>query len=38
MQEKKEEGLQQILNSVYEVGVDEVGRGAVNGNYQIVKQ
>jgi len=31
MQEKKEEGLQQILNSVYEVGVDEVGRGAVFG-------
>ena len=31
MQEKKEEDLQQILNSVYEVGVDEVGRGAVFG-------
>ncbi len=31
MQEKREEGLQQILNKIYEVGVDEVGRGAVFG-------
>ena len=31
MQEKKEEGLQQALNKVYEVGIDEVGRGAVFG-------
>ena len=31
MQEKKEEDLQQILNKVYEVGIDEVGRGAVFG-------
>ena len=31
MQEKKEEGLQQILNKTFEVGIDEVGRGAVFG-------
>ena len=31
MQEKREEGLQQILNKIYEVGIDEVGRGAVFG-------
>ena len=31
MQEKKEEDLQQILNKVFEVGVDEVGKGAVFG-------
>ena len=31
MQEKKEEDLQQILNKVSEVGIDEVGRGAVFG-------
>ena len=31
MQEKKEEGLQQALNKVSEVGIDEVGRGAVFG-------
>ena len=31
MQEKKEEGPQQILNKVSEVGIDEVGRGAVFG-------
>ena len=31
MQEKKEEDLQQVLNKVYEVGIDEVGRGAVFG-------
>ena len=31
MQEKKEEGLQQILNKGFEVGIDEVGRGAVFG-------
>ena len=31
MQEKKEEDLQQILNKVSEVGLDEVGRGAVFG-------
>ena len=31
MQEKKEEDLQQVLNKVFEVGVDEVGRGAVLG-------
>ena len=29
MQEKKEEGLQQVLNKELEVGIDEVGRGAV---------
>ncbi len=31
MQEKKEEDLQQVLNKVTEIGVDEVGRGAVFG-------
>ena len=31
MQEKKEEDLQQVLNKVSEVGIDEVGRGAVFG-------
>ena len=31
MQEKKEEDLQQVLNKVTEVGIDEVGRGAVFG-------
>ena len=31
MLEKKEEDLQQILNKVIEVGIDEVGRGAVFG-------
>ena len=31
MQEKKEEDLQQVLNKVSEVGVDEVGKGAVFG-------
>ena len=31
MQEKKEEDLQQSLNKVSEVGIDEVGRGAVFG-------
>jgi len=31
MQEKKEEDLQQLLNKKSEVGVDEVGRGAVFG-------
>ena len=31
MQEKKEEDLQQVLTRAYEVGVDEVGRGAVFG-------
>ncbi len=31
MQEKKEEDLQQVLNKVFEVGIDEVGRGAVFG-------
>jgi len=31
MQEKKEEDLQQALNKVYEVGIDEVGRGAIFG-------
>ena len=31
MQEKKEEDLQQALNKVSEVGVDEVGRGAIFG-------
>ena len=31
MQEKKEEDLQQVLNKVPEVGIDEVGRGAVFG-------
>ena len=31
MQEKKEEDLRQVLNKVYEVGIDEVGKGAVFG-------
>ena len=31
MQEKKEEDLQQALNKLSEVGIDEVGRGAVFG-------
>jgi len=31
MQEKKEEDLQQSLNKVSEVGIDEVGKGAVFG-------
>ena len=31
MQEKKEEDLQQVLNKGSEVGIDEVGRGAVFG-------
>ena len=31
MQEKKEEDLQQVLNKEFEVGIDEVGRGAVFG-------
>jgi len=31
MQEKKEEDLQQALNKVFEVGIDEVGRGAIFG-------
>ena len=31
MQGKKEEDLQQALNKVSEVGIDEVGRGAVFG-------
>ena len=31
MQEKKEEDLQQALNKLLEVGIDEVGRGAVFG-------
>ena len=31
MQERKEEDLQQILNKVSEVGIDEVGKGAVFG-------
>ena len=50
MQEKKEEDLQQVFNKVSEVGIDEVGRGAVFGpvfsavvvltkkNKQILKQ
>ena len=29
--EKKEEDLQQVLNKVSEVGIDEVGRGAIFG-------
>ena len=28
MQEKKEEDLRQVFNKVYEIGMDEVGRGA----------
>ena len=31
MQEKKEEDLQQVLNKGFEIGIDEVGRGAVFG-------
>ena len=31
MQEKKEEDLQQVFDNVSEVGIDEVGRGAVFG-------
>ena len=31
MQEKKEEDLQQALNKAFEVGIDEVGRGAIFG-------
>ena len=31
MQEKREEGPQQILNKFFEIGIDEVGRGAVFG-------
>ena len=31
MHEKKEGGLQQILGKEYEVGIDEVGRGAIFG-------
>ena len=31
MQEKKEEDLQQVLNKVSEVGIDEVGKGAIFG-------
>ena len=31
MQEKKEEDLQRKLNKVSEVGIDEVGRGAIFG-------
>jgi len=31
MQEKKEEDLRQVLNKVYEIGMDEVGRGAIFG-------
>ena len=31
MQEKKGEDLQQALNKVFEVGIDEVGRGAIFG-------
>ncbi len=31
MQEKKEEDHRQVLNKVYEVGMDEVGRGAIFG-------
>ncbi|MBO8207087.1 ribonuclease HII [Prochlorococcus marinus XMU1406] len=31
MQEKREEDLQQALNKVFEVGIDEVGRGAIFG-------
>ena len=29
MQEKNEEDLQQVLNKVFEVGLDEVGRGSI---------
>ena len=31
MREKKEEDLQQVLNKVSEVGIDEVGKGAIFG-------
>ena len=31
MQGKNEEDLQQVLNKIYEVGIDEVGRGAIFG-------
>ena len=31
IQEKKEEDLQQVFNKVSEIGIDEVGRGAVFG-------
>ena len=31
MQEKKEEGLLLVFNKVSEIGIDEVGRGAVFG-------
>ena len=31
MQGKKEEDLQQVLNRLYEVGIDEVGKGSVFG-------
>jgi len=31
MQEKKEEDLQQALNKESEVGIDEVGKGAIFG-------
>ena len=31
MQEKKGEDLQQVLNKVIEVGIDEVGKGAIFG-------
>ena len=31
MQGKKEEDLRQVLNKVYEVGMDEVGRGSIFG-------
>ena len=31
IQEKKEEDLRQLLSKLHEVGIDEVGRGAVFG-------
>ena len=31
MRGKKEEDLRQVLNKVYEVGIDEVGRGSIFG-------
>ena len=31
IQEKKEEGLRQVLNNKIEIGIDEVGRGAIFG-------
>jgi len=31
MQEKKEDDLQQVLNKVFEVGIDEVGKGSIFG-------